>query len=134
MAMNMCGSRNFCQRGSSFDNAILCCCFFFSFMRGGRIKYHYWRAIVDPHARPRSAVGNVSGYKCVCDCRSRGREFDPDRYHTFMEIDHKIIYTVIILPSADSFNKGCCQLQAKVCARIFGKLLSSTCPGKSVVS
>ena len=26
---------------------------------------------------PRSAVGNVSGYKCVSDCRSRGREFDP---------------------------------------------------------
>ena len=28
-------------------------------------------------ARPRSAVGNVSGYRCVSDCRSRGREFDP---------------------------------------------------------
>ena len=27
---------------------------------------------------PRSAVGNVSGYRCVSDCRSRGREFDPD--------------------------------------------------------
>ena len=26
----------------------------------------------------RSAVGNVSGYRCVSDCRSRGREFDPD--------------------------------------------------------
>ena len=26
---------------------------------------------------PRSAVGNVSGYRCVFDCRSRGREFDP---------------------------------------------------------
>ena len=26
---------------------------------------------------PRSAVGNVSGYRCVADCRSRGREFDP---------------------------------------------------------
>ena len=24
-----------------------------------------------------SAVGNVSGYRCVSDCRSRGREFDP---------------------------------------------------------
>ena len=28
--------------------------------------------------------------------------------------------TVILLPSADSFKKGCCQLQAKVCARITG--------------
>ena len=27
--------------------------------------------------RPRSTVGNVSGYRCVSDCRSRGREFDP---------------------------------------------------------
>ena len=26
---------------------------------------------------PRSAVGNVSGYRCVSDSRSRGREFDP---------------------------------------------------------
>ena len=26
---------------------------------------------------PRSAVGNVSGYRCVSDCRSRGREFHP---------------------------------------------------------
>ena len=26
---------------------------------------------------PRSAVGNVSGYRCVSDCRSRSREFDP---------------------------------------------------------
>ena len=26
---------------------------------------------------PRSAVGNVSGYRCETDCRSRGREFDP---------------------------------------------------------
>ena len=30
-----------------------------------------------PDAGPRSAVGNVSGYRCVADCRSRGREFDP---------------------------------------------------------
>ena len=29
------------------------------------------------NAGPRRAVGNVSGYRCVSDCRSRGREFDP---------------------------------------------------------
>ena len=40
--------------------------------------------------------------------------------HTFVEIDHKIISTVILIPSADSFKKGCCQLQAKVCAQITG--------------
>ena len=42
------------------------------------------------------------------------------RAHTFVEIDHEIISTVILLPSADSFKKGCCQLQAKVCAQITG--------------
>ena len=41
----------------------------------------------------------------------------PTRSHTFMEIDHEIISTVILLPSPESFKKGCCQLKAKVCAR-----------------
>ena len=44
----------------------------------------------------------------------------PARSHTFVEIDHEILSTVILLPSADSFKKGCCQLQAKVCAQITG--------------
>ena len=44
----------------------------------------------------------------------------PVRSRTFVEIDHEIISTVILLPSADLFKKGCCQLQAKVCARITG--------------
>ena len=44
----------------------------------------------------------------------------PVRCHTFVEIDHEMISTVILLPSADSFKKGFCQLQAKVCARITG--------------
>ena len=44
----------------------------------------------------------------------------PARSHTFVEIDHEIISTVILLPSADSFKTGCCQLQAKVCAQITG--------------
>ena len=44
----------------------------------------------------------------------------PARSHTFVEMDHEIICTVILLPSADSFKKGCCQLQAKVCAQITG--------------
>ena len=44
----------------------------------------------------------------------------PVRSHTFVEIDHEIISTVILLPSAESFKKGCCQLQAKVCVnRLF---------------
>ena len=40
--------------------------------------------------------------------------------YTFVEIDHEMISAVILLPSADSFQKGCCQLQAEVCARITG--------------
>ena len=41
----------------------------------------------------------------------------PARSHTFMEIEYEIISTVILFPSPDSFKKGCCQLQAKVCAQ-----------------
>ena len=73
-----------------------------------------------PVTGPRSAVGNVAGYRCVSDCRSRGREFDPGPVPYFRGNDHEIISTVILLPSADSFKKGCCQLQAKVCAQITG--------------
>ena len=64
---------------------------------------------------PRSADGNVSVNRCESNCRSRGSEFEPGP-----EIDHEIISTVILLPSAESFKKGCCQLQAKVCARSTG--------------
>ena len=71
-------------------------------------------------AGPRSAVGNVSGYRCVSDCRFRGREFDPGPAPYFRgdwswndSYGHSP-------PFADSFKKGCCQLQAKVCARITG--------------
>ena len=69
---------------------------------------------------PHSPVVNMSGSRCECDCRSRGASSIPARAHTFVEIDHEIISTVIILPSAESFKKGCCQLQAKVCARSTG--------------
>ena len=32
----------------------------------------------------------------------------PARYNTFVEINHEIISTVILLPSPDPFKKGCC--------------------------
>ena len=38
----------------------------------------------------------------------------PARSHTFVDIDLEILSTVILLPSAESFKKGCCQLQGKV--------------------
>ena len=57
----------------------------------------------------------------------------PARSHTFVEIDHEIISTVILLPSAESFMKGCCQLQAKVCARVLVNCLFKLAQEKSVV-
>ena len=45
------------------------------------------------------------------------RKFDPPRSHTLVEIDYEIISTVILFPSTESFKKGFCQLQAKVCER-----------------
>ena len=44
----------------------------------------------------------------------------PARSHIFVEIDHEIISMVILLPSAESFKKGCCQVQGKVCAQSTG--------------
>ena len=55
------------------------------------------------------------------------------RSYTFVEIDHEIISTVIVLPSAESFKKGCCQLQAKVCARSTDYRLFKLAKEKSVV-
>ena len=71
-------------------------------------------------AGPRSAVGNVSGYRCCLTADPGVASSIPVRSHTFLEIDHEMISTVILLPSADSFKKGFCQLQAKVCAQITG--------------
>ena len=44
----------------------------------------------------------------------------PAQSHTFIETDYEIISMVILLPSAESLKKDCCQLQAKVCARSTG--------------
>ena len=57
----------------------------------------------------------------------------PARSHTFVEIDHEIISMVILLPSAESFMKDCCQLQAKVCARLLVNCLFKLAQEKSVV-
>ena len=73
--------------------------------------------MIKPTFGPRSAVGNVSGNRFESDCRSRGRELDPSPVPYFHGFDQEIISTVILLPSAESFKKGCCQLQAKVYAR-----------------
>ena len=65
----------------------------------------------------RSAVSNMSDNRCKSDCRYRGRELDPGPVPYFRgDCDHEIIPMVILLPSVESFKKGFCQLQAKVCA------------------
>ena len=44
----------------------------------------------------------------------------PAQSHTFVEINHEMISTIILRPSAVSFKKGCSQLQVKVCAQSIG--------------
>ena len=46
----------------------------------------------------------MSGCRYVSDCRYRGSEVNPSRSHTFVEIDHEMISTVILLPSIDSIR------------------------------
>ena len=53
--------------------------------------------------------------------------------HTFVEIDYEIISTVILRPSAESFKKYCCQLQAKICARSTDNCFLTLAQEKSVV-
>ena len=66
----------------------------------------------------RSAVGTVSGTDACLTADEGVASLIPAWSHTFVEIDHEIISTVILLSSTESFKKGNCQLQAKVCAQI----------------
>ena len=59
----------------------------------------------------------VSGYRCVSDCRPRGCEFDPGS-PTFVAIDQEIISSVILLPSAEGLLSVTSQI--KVCAQSTG--------------
>ena len=54
----------------------------------------------------------------------------PARSQTFVEIDHEIISTVILLPSAESFKKGCCQLQAQYLHEVLVNCLFKLAQGK----
>ena len=90
------------------------------------IKYKTSRGLVLCHHAPIILPGRVV-QSVTCLATDASLTADPGvtssipaRAHTFVEIDHEIISTVILLPSAESFKKGCCQLQAKVCARSTG--------------
>ena len=83
---------------------------------------HCWKSHIGDHLVPGRVVQSVTCLATdACLTADPGVASSiPVRYHTFVEIDHEIISTVILLPSADLFKKGCCQLQAKVCAQITG--------------
>ena len=80
---------------------------------------HCWKSHVRSPGRVAQSVTCLATDACLT-ANSGVASSIPARSHTFVEIDHEIISTVILLPSADSFKEGCCQLQAKVCAQITG--------------
>ena len=112
----------------------------------------YWQVELEPDAKPKTAFVTKRGlfqfnvmpfglcnapasFERLMETVLSGLQWDvassvPARSHTIVEIDHEIISTVILLLSAGSFKKGCCQLQAKVCAQITDKPLAQACQGK----
>ena len=89
---------------------------FFSFLRSILLKNDHKKSIP---GRVAQSVTCLATDACLTADPGVASSI-PARYHTFVEIDHEIISTVILLPSADLFKKGCCQLQANVCAQITG--------------
>ena len=100
----------------------------------GSVVNHFWGSVtLTSGLSPRIIISRAYLYKfCVQGCVAQSvtclardaslitdpgvASLIPARSHTFMEIDHEIISTVILLPSAELYKKSCCQLQAKVCA------------------
>ena len=66
-----------------------------------------------PVARQRSAVGTFLTTYAYLTADPGVMSWILALSHTFIEIDLEIISMVIFLPSADTFKKGCCYLQAK---------------------
>ena len=90
------------------------------FQRGHKFDVFFWFFLVD------KGPGRVA-QSVMCLATDASLTADPGvaslipaQSHTFVEIDHEITSTVILLPSAESFKKGCCQLQAKICAQSTG--------------
>ena len=82
--------------------------------------YYLWFSLKDYAKQTRYHICPATGpHSAVVTCLTTDERLTADPgsrvwSHTFVEIDHEIISTVILLLSADSFKKGCCQLQAKV--------------------
>ena len=102
---------------------LICCCFIFSSQKllcNIQYKYRHSGCTIPPiPGRVAQSVTYLATDACLTADPGVASSI-PARSHTFVEIDHEIISTVILLPSADSFKKGCCQLQAKECAQITG--------------
>ena len=79
-------------------------------------EVYSWRAVKSQykhHLRSQSVICLTSD---ACLTADPGVEIlIPARSNTFVQIDHEIISIVILLPSADSFKKGCCQKWKYVC-------------------
>ena len=58
---------------------------------------------MDQSVKEADTEEKVGGYFCRVPPLNENSSI-PALYHTFMEIDHEIISTVILLPSADSFK------------------------------
>ena len=56
----------------------------------------------------------------------------PARSHTFVEIDHEIISTVLLLPSAESFKKGFVSYKRKYVHEVLVNCLFKLAQEKSV--
>ena len=68
-----------------------------------------------------SIMRNISAKLfCICTSAEFHLSFQLLEILTLQVFDHEMISTVILLPSANSFKKGCCLILAKVCARITG--------------
>ena len=68
----------------------------------------------------------------VSDCRPRDREFDPGPISYFWEIDHEMISTAILLPSAES-RRVLFSYKGKYVHKVLVYCLVQLAPGKSVV-
>ena len=75
---------------------------------------HQLKIFENSYTRPRSTFGNMSDYRLASSILAQS--------NTFVEIDREIVSTVILLSSADSFKKGCCQLQHEVLVNHLFKL------------
>ena len=77
-----------------------------------------WSISILTHNKGRKRIRSLQLLPNFRHCTENSRQYLD--YVAYVYISHEIISTVILLPSADLFKKGCCQLQAKVCARITG--------------